>query len=243
MLFVFHYWGAAVYGQTLRVQSALRRTGRRVIFKDKTSILSRCSEHFQSLFSSDRVVQDPAVLCILQQPFKAELEEQLSMKEINKAIEQVRSSQAAGVDGTPPKLWKEGGPELHSKLHELLVSGWEQDQVTSDLCDVIIATLYKNNGEISDYSSYSGIILLSIAGKIFAHVLLKRLVSTVAEDHLPETQCGFRANRGTADIVFVLRQLQEKCKEQNKTVCRVCGPDHIIWHSEQKGIVDDYGLP
>ena len=168
---------------------------------------------------------------------------QLSIKEINKAIEQVRSSQAAGVDGTPPKLWKEGGPELHSNLHELLVSGWEQDQVTSDLCDAIIATLYKNNGEISDYSSYSGIILLSIAGKIFAHVLLKRLVSTVAEDHLPEIQCGFRANRGTADIVFVLRQLQEKCKEQNKTVCRVCGPDHIIWHSEQKGIVDDYGLP
>lgn len=47
-------------------------------------------------------------------------------------------------------------------------------------------------------------------------MLLNRLVPTIAENYLPETQCGFRANRGTTDMVFVLRQLQEKCREQNK---------------------------
>ena len=41
-------------------------------------------------------------------------------------------------------------------------------------------------------------------------------VSTIAEETLPESQCGFRANRGTTDMVFVLRQLQEKCREKNK---------------------------
>lgn len=29
-------------------------------------------------------------------------------------------------------------------------------------------------------------------------------------------QCGFRANRGTRDMVFILRRLQKKCREQNK---------------------------
>ena len=33
--------------------------------------------------------------------------------------------------------------------------------------------------------------------------------------HLPESQCGFRKNRGTIDMVFAARQLQEKCQEQN----------------------------
>ena len=31
----------------------------------------------------------------------------------------------------------------------------------------------------------------------------------IAEKHLPESQCGFRANRSTTHMVFVLRQLQE----------------------------------
>ena len=32
---------------------------------------------------------------------------------------------------------------------------------------------------------------------------------------LAESQCGFRKNRGTIDMVFAARQLQEKCLEQN----------------------------
>ena len=83
------------------------------------------------------------------------------------------------------------------------------------LRDAVIITLYKNKGEKSDCSNYRGITLLSIAGKVLARVLLNRLVPTIAEEILPESQCGFRANRGTTDMVFVLRQLQEKCREQN----------------------------
>ena len=32
---------------------------------------------------------------------------------------------------------------------------------------------------------------------------------------LPESQCGFRKDRGTIDIIFTAKQLQEKCQEQN----------------------------
>ena len=85
-----------------------------------------------------------------------------------------------------------------------------------DLRDAVIITLYKNKGEKSDCSNYRGITLLSIAGKILARVLLNRLVPSIAADNIPESQCGFRANRSTTDMVFVLRQLQEKCQEQNK---------------------------
>ena len=89
-----------------------------MLYTDKASILSCWSEHVQSLFSADHIIQDPAVLHISQQPFKAELDELPSVKEITKAIKQLRSSK---VNGISLELWKDGGPALHSNVHKLLV--------------------------------------------------------------------------------------------------------------------------
>ena len=38
----------------------------------------------------------------------------------------------------------------------------------------------------------------------------------LAERIYPESQCGFRANRAPIDMIFSLRQLHEKCREQRK---------------------------
>ena len=64
--------------------------------------------------------------------------------------------------------------------------------------------------------NHRGISLLSIAGKILARVLLNRLNEHMERSGLlPESQCGFRKNRGTIDMIFTARQFQEKCQEQN----------------------------
>ena len=206
----------AVYGPTHQARSPLRSVNGPALLKDKTSILSRWSEYFQELFSDDRVVQDSALLRIPQLPVKVELDKLPSMQELIKAIEQMKSGKAAGVEGIPPEFWKSGGSALHSKLHKLLIRCWEQGKVPRDLRNAVIVTFYKNKGKKSYCSNYRGITLFSIAGKIFARVLLNRLVPIIAEDRLPKTQCGFRENWGTTDMVFALRQLQEKCREQNK---------------------------
>ena len=82
--------------------------------------------------------------------------------------------------------------------------------------DANIIILYKNKGERSDCNNYRGISLLSIVGKFIARkvivrVLLVRL-QKLAERVCPESQCGFRAERSTFDMVFSVRQLQEKCR-------------------------------
>ena len=77
-------------------------------------VLLQTRPPFWSLFSADCAIQDPAVLRIPQQPFKAELDELPSMKEITKAIEYLRSGKAVGVNRIPPELWKEREPALHS---------------------------------------------------------------------------------------------------------------------------------
>ena len=101
------------------------------------------------------------------------------------------------------------------KLQDLFTNCWEKGTLPQDLRDAVIVSLYKNKGEKSDCSKYRSITLLSIAGKILARVLLNRLIPTTAQENTPESQCGFSANIGTVDVIFVLRKIQEKCRELN----------------------------
>ena len=52
-------------------------------------------------------------------------------------------------------------------------------------------------------------------GKILTRILLNRLSLHLADNVLPESKCGFRAHRSTIDMIFVARQVQEKCREHN----------------------------
>ena len=91
---------------------------------------------------------------------------------------------------------------------------WDQEKMPEDFHDALIVALYKYKGSTADCGNYWGISLLSIAGKIFARIILNRLIA-VSEANLPEAQCGFRPGRGTVDMIFTVRQVQEKCLEQN----------------------------
>lgn len=81
--------------------------------------------------------------------------------------------------------------------------------------DANIITLYKHKGDRGDCNNYRGISLLSFVGKLFARIVLLRL-HVLADRIYPESQCGFRSERSTIDMIFSLRQLQEKCREQNQ---------------------------
>ena len=82
-----------------------------------------------------------------------------------------------------------------------------------DMRNAKIITLYKNKGDCSDCNNYQGNSLLSSAGKVFTRVVLVRFL-VLAERIYPESQCGFRSKRSTVDMIFSIRQLQEKCRDQ-----------------------------
>ena len=81
--------------------------------------------------------------------------------------------------------------------------------------DASIVTLYKNKYDRSDCNNCRGISLLSIVGKVFSRVLLTRLQILPVRVY-PESQCSFRAGWSTTDMIFSVRQLQEKCREQGR---------------------------
>lgn len=81
--------------------------------------------------------------------------------------------------------------------------------------DATIVSLFKNKGSKADCANYREISLLSSAGKILVRVILNRLICSVSEEALPEAQCGFRPGRSIINMVFSVRQAQEKCTEQH----------------------------
>ena len=115
-----------------------------------------------------------------------------------------------------PDLIKHCNTKLLLPLHEVLCQYWQEGAVPQDMRDskIITITIYENRGERDDCNNYMGIPLRSIVGKVFARVILIRL-QKLAERIYPESQCGFRAERSTIDMIFSLRQLQEKCREQH----------------------------
>ena len=90
---------------------------------------------------------------------------------------------------------------------------WDEDVIPQQLKYASIVRLYKK-GNRQLCGNYRGISLLAIAGNILAQVLLNRLIVHLEQGLLPESQCGFRGGRGTVDMIFAARQLQEKCQEQ-----------------------------
>ena len=126
------------------------------------------------------------------------------------------SGKAPGPDAIPAELYKMGGETIRSQLTSLFQTTWNQVHLPQELKDATIVHIYKRKGNRQSCDNHRGISLLSIAGTILARVLLNRLLDHLEQGHLPESQCGFRAGRGTSDMIFAARQLQEKCMEQHR---------------------------
>ncbi|MCP4483059.1 MAG: hypothetical protein GY823_00630 [Flavobacteriaceae bacterium] len=84
-----------------------------------------------------------------------------------------------------------------------------------DFRNATIISIFKNKDSKTECGDYRDVSLLSIAGKFFARVILNRLISKISEENPPETHCGFRPNQSTIDMVFIVRQVKEKCLERN----------------------------
>ena len=100
-----------------------------------------------------------------------------------------------------------------NKLQDLFTKCWGKGVLPQDLRNAVIVSLYKNRGENSGCSHYPGIAKLSIADKILPGVLLNRLIPRIAQENTPDRQFGIRSHSGAADMISVLRQTQEKCRE------------------------------
>ena len=132
-------------------------------------------EHYSELYGRSSSVSPSVLDCIERLPIMIELDEPPTKEELSKAISNMSSGKAPGLDGIPAEVFKCSGNQLLYNLHQLLCKCWEERYVPQEMKDSIISNLYKNKGDRSDRKNYRGISLLCIAGKLFARVAPYRL--------------------------------------------------------------------
>nr|VZI48145.1 unnamed protein product [Spirometra erinaceieuropaei] len=203
----------AVYGPPTKSTAPLLSADGNTLLTEKTQILQRWAEHFQGVLNRPSVISDAAIARLPQVETNVELDLPPSLQETIRAVQQLSSGKAPGSDAIPAEVYKHGGPLLMDHLTALFQEMWRQGEVPQDFKDATIVHLYKRKGNRQVCDNHRGISLLNIAGKIFARILLNRPNNHLEQGLLPESQCGFRLHRGTTDMIFAARHLQEKCQE------------------------------
>ena len=203
-----------VFGPTRSSVGGLKDADGSTIITDTEGILRRWKSHFENLLNDHSHVPDDFLRMTPQYPVRHWMSLPPTSQEYDKAIKRMKPGKATGPDNIPLEFFTHGGPEVNNRLFLVILELWETKIPPSDFRNANIITIFKK-GDRENCGNYRGISLLSIASKIFARILLDRLL-VLAEDVLPESQCGFRPSRGTIDMIFCARQLQEKSQEQQQ---------------------------
>ena len=204
-----------MYGPQSSGSSPVLSADGNTLYTDKEKILKRWAEHFNNVLNRPSSINEAAIARLLQDAPNMSVLNTVKGDEVLKATKKLLNGKTPGVDGIPGEVFKKGGPKLITKLTEIF-NMLHQECIPQEFKDASLVHLYKRKGNRRSCDNHRGISLLSIAGKILAHVLLNRLLNHLEQDLLPESQCGFREGRGTIDMIFAACQLQEKCQEQHR---------------------------
>ena len=97
------------------------------------------------------------------------------MKEVWEAVNEVKSGKAPELDGFPVECLKKCGIGVLEWLVRLLNISFNMGVVPMDWRGACIVPLYKWKGDKCECCNSRGISLLSVVGKLYGRVLIKRV--------------------------------------------------------------------
>ena len=202
----------AVYGPTSKSSAPLLSSDGTTLLVEEDKILERWAEHFSEVLNRPSTVDMNIIKNLPQQNVVCELDYLPTAAEVKFAIKLLCRGKSPGMDGIPADIFLIGGPDLIKKLTQLLVEIWKKGEVPQDFKDASLVSLFKK-GKRSVCDNHRGISLLSVVGKILARIIINRINEKITNTVCSESQCGYRKGRSTVDMIFSLRQIQEKSRE------------------------------
>ena len=143
-----------------------------------------------------------------------------SRYEVEEAMRALANRKAVGPVGLPVELLKvlaDEGENTLGKVHDIIVAVWRGGGVPQQWKFATIKVLHKKKDR-TERGNYRGISLVAHAGKVLLKVIAGRVSDYCERENiLPEEQCGFKLQRSTVDMMFVLRRLQELARKNTSS--------------------------
>jgi hypothetical protein len=169
-------------------------------------------KHFEQLYGR-KPEYDPTVLDDLpQHPVANDCDHLPTDDEIRKAVMLLKNT-GPGDTGICASVWKclLDSEETFDLIKQFVMSFWINERPPPEW-ELGILKILPKKGDLSDPGNHRGIMLLEVAYKIIAIIILAR-IKPIEEGLDHESQCGFRPGRGCTDAVFNLKQAIRKRRE------------------------------
>ena len=186
-------------------------------------IRARWRRYFPSLLNTTSATFNRTIIKGLsQKPTALSLGDPPVVSETKKTLRSMANGKAIGPDELPAELLKLGlsdsSHEILLAFHDIIVAIWMTRKVPQEWKDATIKVLHKKKDR-TECSNYRGLSLVAHAGKVLLKIVANRLGDFCEEvGILPEEQSGFRPQRSTTDMMFVVRRLQELGRTSNASL-------------------------
>ena len=199
--------------ETKKAESQSVRDEEGKLLRDKGRVRERWVRFLRSLLNSKLDMLDPDIpMRLPQHPVASALGVEPTEEKTGTAMEAMASTKAVGPDDLPAELLKLGLQQDRTillELHRLTTLIWRERKIPQQWNNAVITVLHKK-GDKTECGNYRGISLVSYVGKVLLQVVARRLSAYCEAKRLsPEEQCGFRLDRSTTDMMFVVCRLQE----------------------------------
>ncbi|KAG0718623.1 Transient receptor potential channel pyrexia [Chionoecetes opilio] len=192
----------------LRSKFSSRHHGRLV--SDMDGQMVRWAEYFEQLFTVDPPTEQLHTTGLQAVDADTPIDETApSLDEVREAVAKLRGGKAAGICNISAELLKHGGEAMIRGLHAVLTVVWQSGTIPPDWKRGLVVPIWKGKGDRQDCNNYRGITLLSVPGKVLAHLLLARIRSHLLKHQRPQ-QSGFTPGKSTTDRILALRFLVER---------------------------------
>ena len=166
-------------------------------------------QHFENLLANPPNVTQEPITRIISKQLDIKLEP-FTKEELDSILRKIKKTKAAGLDETPPKVWKTR--QFDDILLRHCNAVYNQNPIDRWTKGCILP--FPQKVDLGLAKNYRGITLPSIATKIYNALLRNRIVPQI-DKILRKNQNVFRRNRSTTSQILTIRRILEGVRAKN----------------------------